>query len=134
MKIKYSDCKVKDVYLLNSRNLKFGVFTESGVFIGLRTKYNDIFLDQELHIDLGGTAIPLKKVSTIPDDIPLAVSLGVFDSKTGLMVEFDKPLFDGGKGWYFCDTGLSYQDIVPCFKTNDALFFYMKNLIDTFYL
>lgn len=134
MTISYSDCNVKDVYLLNSRNLKFGVFTKSGTFIGLRNKFGDIFLDQELHIDRGGTATALKKICTINDNIPLAISLGVYDLKTKLMVEFDKPISDGGKGWYFVDTGLSSQDIMPCSKQNDALFFYMKNLIDTYYM
>lgn len=126
--IAFYNCKVGNVYILNSRNLEFGVFTGAGTFIGLRTKFEDIFLDQELHVDRGGTARPLYHFGSVPDNIPLRTSLGTYDEKTGKAVEFDKPIVDGGRGWYFVDTEVSSRDIMPYSKTNTLLFNYLKDV------
>jgi hypothetical protein len=126
--IAFYDCKVNNIYILHSRNLGFGVFTSSGTFIGLRTKFDNVFLDKELHIERGGTATPMYRFGSIPDNIPLVTSLGTYDEVTGKMVEFDKPIVDGGKGWYFADTGASSTEIKPYNKNNTALFDYLKSL------
>ena len=126
--IAYYDCKVNNIYTLHSRNLKFGVFTSSGTFIGLRTKFEDVFLDQELHWDRGGTAKPLEYLGTVSDEIPLTLSLGTKDTITGRMVEFDKPIADGGKGWYFVDDEVPSREIRPVSISNTKLFDYLKNL------
>jgi hypothetical protein len=126
--IAFYNCKVNNIYNLHSRNLGFGVFTSSGTFIGLRTKFEDVFLDQELHWDRGGTARPLEYLGTVPDEIPLALSLGTKDIITGRMVEFDKPIADGGKGWYFVDDGVPSREIRPVGISNSKLFDYLKSL------
>lgn len=126
--IALDNCKVGNIYILNSRNLEFGVFTSAGTFIGLRNKFEDIFLDKELHVDRGGTARPLYHFGSVPDNIPLATSLGTYDEKTGKAVEFDKPIVDGGRGWYFVDTEVSSRDIMPCSKANTLLFNYLKGV------
>jgi hypothetical protein len=126
--VHFYNCKVNDIYILHSRNLSFGVFTSLGTFIGLRTKFDSTFLDHELHIDRGGTARPLEKIATVPDNIPLCTSLGTCDEVTGKMVEFDKPIVDGGKGWYFVSSGMSSQNIKPYHKDNDKLFNYLKDI------
>lgn len=122
------NCKVGNIYILNSRNLEFGVFTHAGTFIGLRTKFENVFLDKELHVDHGGTARPLYHFGSVPDNIPLATSLGTYDEKTGKAVEFDKPIVDGGRGWYFVDTEISSRDIMPYNKDNTLLFNYLKDV------
>lgn len=126
--IPLKDCEVRSVYILNSRNLSFGIFDESNCFIGLRRKFNSIFLDKELHFDCGGTAFPLSKIQSVPYQLCLKLSLGSYDRKTGLEVQFDKPIVDGGKGWFFKETGISSKEIRPCSKSNNELFNYLKNL------
>ena len=126
--IAFDNCKVGNIYILNSRNLEFGVFTDAGTFIGLRTKFEYIFLDKELHVDRGGTARPLYHFGSVPDNIPLATSLGTYDEKTGKAVKFDKPIVDGGRGWYFVDTEVSSRDIMPCSKDNALLFNSLKDV------
>jgi hypothetical protein len=126
--IALDNCKVGNIYILNSRNLEFGVFTNAGAFIGLRTKFENVFLDKELHVDHGGTARPLYHFASVPDNIPLATSLGTYDEKTDKAVEFDKPIVDGGRGWYFVDTEISSRDIMPYNKDNTLLFNHLKDI------
>ncbi len=128
MYIPLSDCKVRSVYSLNSRNLKFGVFTTSNTFIGIRNKFDYDFLDHELHYERRGTAFPLEKIGEIPEKIELVTSLGTYDTATGKDVKFDKPVSDGGKGWYFIDDEFSSLKIMPCRKANFLLFNYLKKI------
>jgi hypothetical protein len=122
------DCKLGYIYTLNSRNLNFGVFTSQNTFIGLRTKFDDTFLDHELHYDRGGTAMPLLEIEKLPSSIPVQISCGTYDRITKLEVAFDKPISDGGKGWYFIDTGLSSKNILPCRRDNRELFDYLQKI------
>ena len=112
-----SDCKVGYVYSLHSRNLKSGVFTKANIFIGIRQKFDDLYLSHELHVDKGGTATPLKELVAVPEDIQLAESLGTIDSKTRLPVTFVKD-----KGWHFVDTGEYSKSIRPVMFENKKLF------------
>jgi hypothetical protein len=123
-------CEVGAIYKVRSRNLKIGVYTDSisPGFIGIRLKFDSEFLDKETHWDNGGTACPTEKIGKLPDDIPLQTSLGSIDNITKRDVAFDKPIADGGKGWYFLDTGEPSKDIRPCSKNNEKLFDYMKQL------
>jgi hypothetical protein len=118
-------CKIRTIYRLQSRNLKIGVFTVSNTFIGIRKKFDSEFLDSELHWDCGGTAFAIEELGTLPEEIELKESLGSFDRVTGLEVAFDRPVVDGGKGWYFVATGVASQQIRPYVKPNAPLFEYL---------
>lgn len=127
------DCKLNYIYTLNSRNLDFGVFTIKNTFIGIRNKFDSSFLDEELHYDRGGTALPLIEICKLPEDIPNKIDLGSYDIVTKLDVSFDRPLSDGGKGWFFIKDGISSKDIRPARKSNNSLFEFLKNLKENKY-
>ncbi len=124
--ISLTECKVGYLYALQSRNLKVGVFTSSNCFIGIRQKFDSEFLDRELHWDCAGTAKPIEELKSISDNIVIATSLGTYDRVTGRDVLFDKPVSDGGKGWYFIDDGSSSKDIRPVSRENKELFNLLK--------
>lgn len=126
--LKLEECQVGTIYRLHSRNLELGVFDRKNCFIGIRQKFDSTFLDHELHWDNGGTAMPLEKIGEVPAEISLQISLGSVDYKSGRNVDFDKPVADGGRGWYFIDTGESSIDIMPCSVSNKELFDYLKNI------
>ena len=67
----------RQLYVLLSRNLAVGVWNaESLGFIGLRQKFDDIFLFTEYEYDIAaGTAHALQ---VIPDSIVLVTTLGLF--------------------------------------------------------
>ena len=73
-------CQNRFLYKINSRNLYFGVFRkETGGFIGLRTKFDSIFLFEEYHWDNGppyGTVKPEEILEELPEEIKLDTSLG----------------------------------------------------------
>lgn len=123
-----SCCVVGHIYELHSRNLQLGVYTGRDTFLGIRTKFTQQFLDEELHYDKGGTARPISEIGKVPSDLVLLESLGTYDEKTGEMVEFDKPIIEGGKGWYFLNTGISSKDIIPRSKLNTKLFEFLQNV------
>ena len=123
--IPVSDCKIGYLYSLRSRNLTLGVFTISNTFIGIRQKFDDRFLDYELHHDKRGTATPLLELGKVPEYLSLETSLGTKDHISGRKVKFDKPVSDGGKGWYFIDTGESNKEIRPVRIQNNELFQYL---------
>jgi hypothetical protein len=59
--IPLKDCLDKGFYRLDARNFSYGVFNkEKGEFVGIRSKFNDRFLDGEDHWDIDGTARPLE--------------------------------------------------------------------------
>lgn len=66
-------------------------------------------------------------------DVPEEISLGLIegnikDKITGKDIIFDKPIFEGGKGWYFIDTGESSEDIVPIAFENKRLFKFLGEI------
>jgi len=125
------ECEVGGVYKLRSRNLDLGVYCQDGTFIGIREKFNSLFLFPELHRNRGGTALPLEYLCKVPNDIPLVVSLGTADEITGKNVRFDRPIADGGIGWYYVDTGLADDNIRPVERTNKRLFqFLLQQRVD----
>ena len=65
---------MRGLYVLESRNLTIGVFNGHDGFIGIRTKMGDRFLSTEYHWDTGaphGTAKPVERIGTLPDEIEL---------------------------------------------------------------
>ena len=123
---KIEDCILRRLYKLKCRNLKMGVYDGKQGFIGIRSKFASKFLDTEYHWDQGP---PYGTVHTAIDtgvDLPAHISLcespGTIDQTTDRWVEFDKPIADGGRGWYYVDTGEASADIVPVGKSNTALF------------
>jgi len=71
--IPLKNCHHGFLYKIHSRNLSYGVFNikDSG-FIGIRTKFGNVFLFTEYHWDTGapdGTVKPLKEVCKVPDNI-----------------------------------------------------------------
>jgi hypothetical protein len=129
--ISLKDCRDGLLYQINSINLSFGVFRRKDCdFIGIREKFNRLYLDTEHHIEIGppyGSVRPLLELEAVPKDISLEDSIGVIDYKTQKPVAFDKPISEGGRGWYYIDTGLSSQKIFPLELSNKVLFEWIKN-------
>ena len=127
--IKVEDCVQGGLYRISSRNLAFGVFQAvSKGFVGIREKFGCEYLFEEYHWDNGpphGTVMPKEFLEACPL-LDLRESIGSFDSVTNRLVEFDKPIADGGKGWYYLDTGEGSQDIRPVSKNNQELFDWLK--------
>ncbi len=127
--IALGDCLDRHVYRLHSRNLSSGVFVEAREgFIGIREKFDSRYLFTEYHYDTGapyGTAHPYEDLGEIPKEITATEDLGTEDEITKREVSFDKPIVDGGKGWYFVDTGEASKDIRPQSRFNKALFDYL---------
>jgi len=137
--INLSECKKRRVYKLISRNILFGVFDGKTRFIGIRTKFGRRFLDTEDHWDTDppfGTARPENDTSIIvPDEISLCVcendSIPI-DKITGRNVSFDRPISNGGKGWFFMDTQESNINISPILFENRKLFEYLEKIENDF--
>ncbi len=132
--ISITQCKKRRVYKLISRNLSFGVF-DGKRFIGIRTKFGRKLLDTEDHWDTGppfGTAHPEEDTGiVVPEEIILHVceNEGIpVDKITGREVSFDKPVSEGGKGWYFKDTGESNGNISPIAFQNRKLFEFLEKI------
>jgi len=121
--IPVSDLKKGHLYRLTSRNLSFGVWDGKNGFIGIRTKFQDRYLDQEIHWDLSnhfGTAKPLEDLGMFCEN-PWYIG-NTYDYITKRDVAFDRPVSEGGKGWYFLDTGESSEGIRPVSRSNRKLF------------
>ena len=129
--IPLNQCKNGYIYKLNSRNLGIGVFCEETKgFIGIREKFGDKYLFTEYHWDTGapfGTVKPLEEIGQIPDDIIIGEDLGIIDSITKKSVKFDVPVTQGGKGWYFLDTGVADDKIRPISVENKKLFDFLES-------
>ena len=136
--INLSKCKKRRVYKLLSRNLSFGVFDGETRFIGIRTKCGSRFLDTEDHWDTGppfGTARPEEDIGIyVPEEIilhPRENKGTPVDKITGRDVAFDRPIAEGGKGWFFKDTGESNLDIHPISFDNKRLFEFLDKIEKT---
>ena len=130
-----TQCKKRRVYKLISRNLSFGVFDGKTRFIGIRTKFGRRFLDTEDHWDTGhpfGTARPEEDIGiVVPEEIILHMfeNEGIpMDKITGRDVSFDKSVSEGGKGWFFKDTGESNVNISPIIFENRKLFTFLEKI------
>ena len=133
--IKLPECKKRRVYKIHSRNLSFGVFDGESGFIGIREKFGNRSLFREFHWDNGppfGTVRPLEDTGI---DIPEEIDLSEFadqrrtkDAETGRYVDFDIPVSQGGKGWYFIDTKESDLNIRPTVFPNKNLFDFLQQI------
>ena len=132
--IPLEECEDRVLYRINCRNLTFGVFNkENNGFIGIREKFGAKYLFTEYHFDTGapfGTVKPYKKLGLLPNNIDaLEVYPHDIDRETKRPVMFDKPKADGGKGWYFLDTGEADENIKPCQPTNKKLFDWLDKIL-----
>lgn len=120
------------VYKIHSRNLSYGVWDGKGGFIGIRQKWHDRFLFTEYHYDVSqryGTVRESKDIGIdVPEYISLKTSLGSVDQATQRPVAFDRPIADGGRGWYFTDTDEASKDIRPCMVSNRRLFKFLDQI------
>ena len=105
--IALAQCQPRHLYRLHSRKLTQGVYDGQGGFIGIREKFGNHFLFTEYHWEHPSfaTVRPLEDLGLIPADLLVATDLGSIDDATGRMVDFDRPVADGGRGWFFTDNG-----------------------------
>jgi len=125
-RIPIDECVPRRLYRITCRNLTLGVYDGKEGFIGIRVKFGSKFLFTEYHWDQGppfGTVYRVEDTGIdLPDHIHLCESPGTIDQDTGRWVAFDKPVAEGGRGWYFTDTGEASKDIRPMGKSNDELY------------
>jgi len=125
-RIPIDECVPKRLYKLRSRNLTFGIYDGKQGFIGVRLKFTSKNLATEYHWDQGppfGTVFGVKDTGVdLPDHISLCADPGTADETTGEWVSFDKPIAQGGRGWYFTDTDVASTEIRPVGKSNIQLF------------
>jgi len=118
------------VYKIHCRNLAYGVYDGKGGFIGIREKFNQRYLFTEYHWDFSehygtvGEAIDL--TIDLPNDIPLETYLETIDEVSKRPVSFDRPVKEGGRGWFFTDTNEENQEIRPIALHNDKLFQFLE--------
>ena len=126
--IPLEQCQKGGLYRIRSRNLSFGVFNGDGGFVGIREKFGSEYLFTEYHWDTGapfGTVKPVELLEMCPlSDI--RESTGAVDAVTQRPVAFDKPVMDGGRGWYFMDTDEASLAISPRTIENEVLFDYLE--------
>jgi len=93
------ECQRGHVYEIFSRNLRLAVYDGEGGFIGIREKFDRLFLFTERHWDEGepfGTVKPLRELGVVPADIEVAESLGRGHGPAagGAASEENRKLFD----------------------------------------
>ena len=130
--IPIDNCERGRVYLIRARNLKVAIYDGNKGFIGIRTKFGDRYLFTEFHWDQGepyGTACPLEEYQDcLPEGIELTTTLGTIDKHTRRPVAFDRPVADGGRGWFFVDTDEASEDIRAFDLCNQPLFDWLEGL------
>lgn len=126
-----TELEVGRVYKIKSRNLVLGVYKGNGGFIGIREKFGHKYLFTEYHHEMGppfGTVKPYEVLDEPITTIPLKEGLGTIDDHTKRPVAFDKPVVDGGRGWFYTDTNEASRDIFPREVSNRELFEYLTRL------
>lgn len=123
------------VYRVHSRNVSVGICwtigtsrivvdgidDTHGTFLGIREKFGSRYLTTE-----EGWAI--EDLGPLPDGIPVVESLGMFDRRNGRPVAFDRPVSQGGRGWFYTDTDEADQEIFAKQRENKALKDYLTSL------
>jgi hypothetical protein len=140
--IPMDQCIPRRVYQIHCRNLHFGVWNGKASpwagFIGIREKFGSKYLFTEYHHDTGapyGTVFEHKDLGIdCPADIVLAERLHDFDQLSGRHVKFDKPVADGGRGWYFLDdnSACDLKKTQIYAQRNDALFNFLTEIEKTY--
>ena len=59
------------VYKVSARNFDYAVCDGKNGFIGVRTKFDYVYLDTEYDYDVGGTVTILEKMTNVPKDIDI---------------------------------------------------------------
>jgi len=99
--IPLEQCEKGTVYLLHSRNLTVGVFDGKNGFIGIRSKFDDLFLFTEYHYDTGspfGTVKPRQVLGRMRKGVELTIELCTVEQSTGRSVFYDKTPDENGRG------------------------------------
>lgn len=116
------------IYLLQCRNLSFGVWDGDKGFIGIRTKFGSRFLFTELHWDadqnFGTVAHAVDIGLDIPENIDVVERLATLDLVT------QKPVFynQEKRGWCWEKDGDIDASIRPCSSENKDLFLYLDEV------
>lgn len=130
--LRLEQCRRGIVYRLHSRNLSTGVFDGTDGFIGIREKFGDRFLFKEFYnngTNPFGTVSVLQEIAVLPDDIDIVENLDyTIDANTKRHVAFDKPLKEGGRGWYYVSNGESCVSIMPMAVENKKLFCFLDSI------
>jgi len=129
--IPFSSCVRGHIYILNSRNLRFGAFNGVDGFVGIRTKWGQRYLDTEYHWDQGppwGTAMPIRDTGdVVPEGMEVASRLkGTLDETTNRLIYFDtehKP-----NVWKYQDTNEILKAPRPVSRNNTDLFKFLLKL------
>lgn len=132
--IPMAECRKGGVYKIRSRNLSIGVYAGEGGFIGIRQKLGARYLFVEFHHEVDrryGTVLPDDFLGMLPEGIELRTHVPTVDKATNRLVDFDRPIAEGGRGWYFMDTGEANEDIHPIAYTYKPLFDYLDALEKT---
>ncbi len=127
-------CIHRRLYRIRARNFSFGVFNEETCgFLGIRTKFGNRYVFEEYHWDHTSypTVRPLKDLGIdLPDDIPCLEYLpGTWSRREGQghrEIGFDTPVAEGGRGWFFKDTGEDANPEGGSFKDNTLLFEWLE--------
>lgn len=127
------DLIIGHVYRLRCRNLTFGAY-DGKQFVGIREKFDRLFLDSEDHWDTGaphGTAYPIEDLGALPDGVSPREFLGNVCKKTGRSIVWDAeryhPIRPENKGnWVYVDT----RETIPEYPESQALMLDNKALYD----
>jgi hypothetical protein len=124
--IPYAELERGVIYRLHSRNLVHGVFDGQRGFIGVREKWGSRYLDTEYY---ARTAWPLEEIGRLPEGVELKEREASVDRESGRPVAFDRPVAEGGRGWYYLDSDETSQDIHPVSYTYQPLFQLLESLL-----
>lgn len=132
--IPMGECVKGHLYKIQSRNLSVGVYDGDSGFIGIRTKFYDKYLFTEYHFDTGpphGTVCGVTDTGfSVPEDVHVYESEATTDRDTLRRVAFNKPISDGGNGWYFVDTGEPSETIVAIRRENKDLMSFLTSIVE----
>lgn len=146
-----AECVVGHVYRVRSFNLGVAAYDGDGRFVGLRSKFDRLYLDTEYHADMpdGGSVLPLEDLGPLPEGVSSKEFLGTADRVTGRPIAWDgspatpeqmavrraaqlasdhphwSPL--DKRGNYFTDTGEYSDAIRGILLGNDPLHEFLKS-------
>jgi hypothetical protein len=132
-------CENRRLYLAKSRNLnKVAVFDKATKsFFGLRTKFGNVFIDNEYHWDTGephGTCNAINVLDEIlPKEIKLKLDLGSMCSNCNKLVKYDmtQSIKINGRdfpGQWIHLEETECKEISPCSIYNQKLYDWLKNM------
>jgi len=130
--ISLKECVKGRVYMLNCRNLDYGVYNGKDGFIGIRYKVGSRYLFTEYHKDVDphfGTVMGMEDLGIdVPNDIELIENEPTIDKDSKRLVNFDGMASKGGRGWVYKDTDEPDQNINPISHINRNLFKFLNDI------